>query len=471
MIWALETHGAAREGAGRKGDGRTLAPWVGLGFGFAFYGLLLHWVPLTLSGMITAGAVVGVLALLILVGVAGLQVTALGAILRSGAAPAVVALPVVWGATEFLLARAGPLAFPWTPLGLALAPVPALAAPAEVGGVTLLTLWICAVNGWIAGGWRRVGAPAFAAVLVALTLVPGAWSLHRSDRLAEEAVGPVGVVQLALDRNDLLDPETRNRRAGGALEGILAGPTPGDAAFLLLPEAPLAAFWEEGAGELFREHARRVGLPLVVGSRFRDGGRARNGVFLVDGSGVERHRHGKIRLVPGTEWPGTAPGPDGGAFEVPAAGAAGPGETGLRLGALICFESAFGSRSRALVRDGAGLLVNPTIDAWFRPALREGAGAGHVQHRAHLVLRAVETRRGALRSPVGGELLAVDPSGRLREHRRPGEEGLLAVRPRTTEIRTPFVRFGDAGGAAALLALVVLLALPLRRRGTGPEGK
>ena len=445
---------------GREGTTARRAVGMGLAFGAAFYLPLTHWMPATLHGLIPAGALVGLLGIGILVGIAGLKVRLLHWLLREGRAAPVLAVPGVWVTAEFLVARAGPVAFPWTPLGLSLASVPPLVAPAELGGVAALTLWVTAVNGWVGGGWKgggeTGGRPLVGTVgLLLLLVVPAGWGVYRVGSLDLHDAAPVELVALDLDREALLDPERRDREAGRALERVMGG-TRGAAGassvVTLLPEAPFAASWEEGAGARFRALAREGGVPLMAGARFRVQDRPRNGVILLDARGREVARHGKVRLVPAAEWPELAPGPDRGALEV----------AGLRVGTLICFEMGFGSRARALVRDGAHLLSNPTLDAWLRPVVRGEAGGAwspaHAQHRAHLVLRTVETRRGAVRSPIGGELLVVDPTGRIRELRPIGFQGAVTVTPRTTGVTTWFVRFGDLGGVVGLLILGALVA-------------
>jgi apolipoprotein N-acyltransferase len=447
--------GASPRTGGSDRDGVV----AGLAFGAAFYLLLAHWLPATLHGLIPLGALIGGMGVAILVGIAGLQGVVLRRLLASGRVPALLAVPAVWVTAEFLVARAGPIAFPWTPLGLSLAPVPALAAPAEWGGVAVLTLWIGAVNGGIAdllAKRREARAALVTAVAAALLLAPWAWGAWRVATLPEEDAGPLALAQLHIPREVLLDPRARDREAAAALTRLAV---PGSAP-LLLPESPFAATWEEGAGEWLRDFARARGTPLVAGARFQEEDRERNGVILLDGEGRELLRHGKVRLVPAAEWPGTAAGPDRGVIPLDRHGAP-------TLGILICFETGFGSRARTLVRGGAELLANPTLDGWVRPVLgRASTGdaspgrvfsAAHAQHRAHLVLRAVETRRGAVRSPVSGELLVVDPSGRIRTIRAPGGEGVVEVRPVTTEMRTGFTRFGDMGGLAGLLLLAGLV--------------
>jgi apolipoprotein N-acyltransferase len=74
---------------------------------------------------------------------------------------------------------------------------------------------------------------------------------------------------------------------------------------------------------------------------------------------------------------------------------------------------------------------------------------------------------GAVRSSVGGELLVVDPTGRITVSRAAGEEDLVRVVPRTTSIVTGFVKFGDWVGVVAVLLLTGLLLRPDPRDSKG----
>ncbi len=62
----------------------------------------------------------------------------------------------------------------------------------------------------------------------------------------------------------------------------------------------------------------------------------------------------------------------------------------------------------------------------------------------------------AVRSSVGGELLVIEPDGRVSERRPIGETGLRLVVPSVSPVTTLFVRYGDLGGLAGLVLLLGL---------------
>ncbi len=78
------------------------------------------------------------------------------------------------------------------------------------------------------------------------------------------------------------------------------------------------------------------------------------------------------------------------------------------FGPLICYEDVFPELARRSVLAGSDVLVVLTNNGWF------GEGGAAVQHAAHSVLRAVETRRPVLRCGNGGWSGWIDEFGNVR---------------------------------------------------------
>ena len=446
---------------------RHAAVRAGLWFAGVHYGVVLHWIPFTMHGMTPFGALLGLLALGVLTLTGGLLVLALHRLLGADCSP-LIAIPAVWVVAEGLLARAGPLAMPWTPLGLALAGSPVLAAPAEWGGVSVLTLWLGLVNGALVCCLcrPRAGLGLWFLGSVLLVLGPVLFGGVRTAGLPTDDGAPVWVAAIPMTRAELLEPERRElvaaeslARISAALRPGLAPQVPGPVA-LLLPEAPFRASWSEGTEERIVPLASEAGVPVLAGSLVPmgtapdgTGHQLRNGAVLVDpGVGAELV-HGKVRLVPGVESSSLSPGPRGGVL---------PLGGGLAAGVVICFEAAFGRDVRELRRAGANLLVNPSNEGWFTPVLPLLGAAARAQHRAHLVLRAVETRMAVLKPSVGGELLALGPDGAPVHRLRPRNTTVIEFTPPVSPAMTPYVRFGDLGGLAGLALLLAAAPMLLR---------
>lgn len=443
---------------------------AGLWFAGVHYGVVLHWIPFTLHGMTPFGALLGLLALGVLTLTGGVLVLVLHRLLGAGRSP-LIAIPAVWVVAEGLLARAGPLAMPWTPLGLALAGSPALATPAEWGGVSVLTLWLGLVNGALVCCLCRTrGRPGLRFIGSALLFLgPALFGGVRTAGLPTEDGAPVWVAAIPMTRAELLEPERRElvaaesvARISAALRSGPGAPATGPAA-LLLPEAPFRVSWSEGTEERIVPLAVEAGVPVLAGALVPagtalggTGGQLRNGMVLVDPGGGMELVHGKVRLVPGVESSGLSSGPRGGVLQLGGRFAA---------GVVICFEAAFGRDVRELRRAGASVLVNPSNEGWFAPVLPRLGAAARAQHRAHLVLRAVETRMAVLKPSVGGELLVLGPDGGPVLRLRPRNATVVEVTPAVSPAMTPYVRFGDLGGLAGL-ALLLGAAAPMLLGGT-----
>ena len=473
-VWLARLPGDSR-GVGAAARG-------GLLLGVVLHGATLHWIVPALawtSGL--ASAVVAFLAVVaVLAGAAGLF-GALAHRLVHGGAPLWLALPVTWTATEWLQAHLpGGLAFPWLGLGTSLTAFPEVVGIAEIVGARGVTFWLALVSGLLATAWveRRVRRRVLGAAVLAV-LLPVVWGVVRAGTLELRPAARVAIVVTDLPAAARRDPTRWNALAAEAVEQGVPVLPPGGVDLVVLPEGILMldagpASDETPGFPLLRRLAGSSGARVLFGAYVMDpGGGVANEVLGMTSTGLLEHRYRKRRLVPWVEWgPGPGEGTLGsGGSEGPVwAGPGGaPGGRGAAApGFLICFEAAFADASRAARLEGADLLVNVSNDAWFG----ESSGLGRAalgQHAAHLVMRAVETRAGAVRSANGGHGFFVDPLGRVYGRAARTEAPTTRVEVvRTTDGLTPFVRFGDlAGPTSALASLVLALGVGLRRRRPG----
>ena len=80
----------------------------------------------------------------------------------------------------------------------------------------------------------------------------------------------------------------------------------------------------------------------------------------------------------------------------------------LHVGSLVCYEDVFPHLARRIALAGAQVFFVATNNAWY------GEEGGAVQHAAHSVLRAVETRRPVMRCGNGGWSGWIDCFGTIR---------------------------------------------------------
>ena len=349
---------------------------------------------------------------------------------------------------------------PWAFLAHALVPVPFLLQAATLGGAFLVSFWLAALNASLAiaviaprrrpalGTALAIGVAVGAHAVLSLGEVPETAGTLRV-RLVQGNVSEAwrGEAWPALDVLNRLVDLTDD---GDAVDLAV---WPENAVSFLLPvnELPL----ERAAARLVPLAAHvLLGAPRIGDDhpdRFRN-----SAVLMKPGEGIVGY-YDKVHLVPfaeyvpraavllGYEGPHYVPGDR---FRVLHAG-------DTRIGALVCYEVIFPSIARALVENGAQVLVNISNDYWL------GGPAGGEQHFAAAVLRAVELRRPMLRAANTGITGAVDAYGRVLGRLDRDREGALTLVVRPSNELTLYARSGDA---FAWLALLLCVAVPARDR-------
>jgi apolipoprotein N-acyltransferase len=167
-----------------------------------------------------------------------------------------------------------------------------------------------------------------------------------------------------------------------------------------------------------------------------------NSAMMIDPAGREMEEYDKIKLVPFGEF---VPGvfswvnrvtKEAGDFE--------PGDRVVifpagseRVGAFICYESAFPDLVREFARDGAEVFVNLSNDGYF------GTSAAHEQHLELVRMRAAENARWIVRATNDGITATVDPSGRVTQRLRAFAQLSATMRYGTSKDQTPYTRHGD----------------------------
>jgi apolipoprotein N-acyltransferase len=127
---------------------------------------------------------------------------------------------------------------------------------------------------------------------------------------------------------------------------------------------------------------------------------------------------------------------------------------GLQLAATVCYEDAYGTAQRWMVRQ-SDALVNVTNDAWF------GRSSARYQHFQIARMRAMEARRYLIRAANDGVSAIIGPFGDVLE-RAPEYQAVIlrgTVEPRRG--LPPYVRLGDL--PVLVTALIGLLVAGYRR--------
>lgn len=335
------------------------------------------------------------------------------------AVAAVVLVPCGWVAIETIRSWQY-LGGPWGLLGASQYQQHPALVLASVGGVWLDSAMIVTVNTVLVvlfGTWGR-SAVAYGTLLAlgAGTLAALSWAPQ--PRLTG-ATASIAVVQPGSTGD--LDDRTQ---AGETLTRTLVGTRP-----------DLVVWGESSLGydlgtrpDTVAELAGlsgRVGADLLVNvDAARPDGAIYKSSVLVSPQGLTGQRYDKIRLVPLGEYIPMRPllgwiadlskaaavdrrrGTEPVVMTVPE-----PGGGALRIGPLVCFESAFPDMSRALVRRGAQLVVIQSSTSSFQDT------AAPEQHASLAALRAAETGRPVVQATLTGVSTAYDPLGRPVGHR------------------------------------------------------
>jgi apolipoprotein N-acyltransferase len=183
-----------------------------------------------------------------------------------------------------------------------------------------------------------------------------------------------------------------------------------------------------------------------------------NSAFLVNPEGAIVDRYSQINLVPFGEY---VPPPFGWVNRITKETSDFvPGDRIVifpvdnhRLGAFICYESAFPDLVRQFPRNGAEMLINLSNDGYFAHS------AAREQHLSLARMRAVENHRWILRSTNDGITAMIDPAGRVTERLQPYRQLASDMHSQYLEGTTFYTRHGDWFAWGCLLSSLVVVAL------------
>ncbi|MFJ9793066.1 apolipoprotein N-acyltransferase [Streptomyces globosus] len=419
--------------------------------------------------------------------------TLLGGVPTPGrAAAGLVLVPAGWLLSELVRSWQG-LGGPWGLLGASQWQVGPALRLASVGGVWLVSLLVVAVNCALVllVAVPSARAPAVAGLAGCAVLTGAVWQwaprpeVSGGLRVAVVQPGPVADGPDSAERRFAAGERLTRALAGRPLDLVVWGESSVGADLAARPDLArrLAALSAEvGAPVLVNVDARR---PAEAGAAAAAGGGGGEGIFkssvLVGPGGPTGDRYDKMRLVPFGEYVparsvlGWATSVGRAAGEDRRRGAAPvvmelPDGAGVRIGPLVCVESAFPDMGRHLVREGAGLLVAQSATSTFQESWAPA------QHASLAALRAAETGRPVVHATLTGISAVHGPSGEPVGPRLP-------VSASTAEVyeiplargTTAYVRFGDWAVAASVLLLAGcgagagVRALRLRRPAPGPS--
>jgi apolipoprotein N-acyltransferase len=186
-----------------------------------------------------------------------------------------------------------------------------------------------------------------------------------------------------------------------------------------------------------------------------------NAEVIVTPDGDVTSRYDKVRRVPFGEYVplrGLLESLGAPVDQVPHDAVAGSGPAvldlpdGVRVGVVISWEVFFGGRAREGVREGAGVILNPTNGASYTGTIVQS------QQVASSRLRAIETGRWVVQAAPTGFSEFVTPDGDVIDRTAVGERRVIRHRVELRAGETWYVRLGDR----PFIALIVLGHLTVR---------
>jgi apolipoprotein N-acyltransferase len=124
----------------------------------------------------------------------------------------------------------------------------------------------------------------------------------------------------------------------------------------------------------------------------------------------------------------------------------------VKVGTVICYESAYGEVFSDFVKDGAQLMAVITNDAWW------GDTPGYKQHFLFSRLRAVESRRTVLRASNPGISAFIDESGDVHQATKYNTRLAIKQNVYPNDYLTFYTRHGDyLARIAVVLASICML--------------
>ena len=392
---------------------------------------------------------------------------------------ALVVLPSGWLMVELVRSWQG-LGGPWGLLGSSQWQVEPALRLASVGGVWLLSFLVVAINVAVAvlvsvreSRIPAVAVPAVAGLVATAAATSAAWvwaPRPEADGRVRIAVVQPGVVDGIGSGDERFAREEKLTRAlaGQDVDLIVWGES--SVGFDLADRPDLASrisklSRELNADILVNVDARRSDRPGIYKSS-----------VLVGPQGPTGDRYDKMRLVPFGEY---VPARSLLGWATSVGKAAGEDRRrgteqvvmdvghGLRVGPMVCFESAFPDMSRHLAQDGAEVLLAQSSTSSFQQSWAPE------QHASLAALRAAETGRPMVHATLTGVSAVYGPSGeRVGSWLGTGASASAVYDVPLARGVTPYVRYGDWPVHGALLVLAALCATEgaraLRLRRTAP---
>lgn len=445
---------------------------VGYLYGLFYLGMIYYWFlrlyPLDFAGLSRAASA-GVV-LLAWLGISAFQALSFGlgtTVYRVIGKNRPILLALIFTLCEFVW-QFGTLALPWCKISITQYKCLPFIQCASLGGSSLVSFVIYAMNALLALPKRGKKYPIAAAVLFAVNMIYGAVALNMPTNYTETA-------SFALIQGNVSSASKWDTTASDLFNKFRALSL--DAAekenpdYIVWPESAVPVALESSFKSDFIQIPRDTDADFIVGAFGKEDGKTTNSVYLITEDGVSDTHYSKRHLVPFGEylpWRGVLEKllPSLAQINMLSDDLVAGSESAViqtehgKLGALVCFDSIFPDLARESVADGAEILVIVTNDSWYYDS------AATSQHAAQSVFRAVENGRCVARCANTGISMLIDEKGRVKDSLPAMKKGHICGELGFSDQTTLYSVTGDAWlylGALYVAILTVIGIIKSRR--------
>ncbi len=461
---------------------------LGLVTGLVHYLTLIYWLVHTMMTYGYLPLYLSIIILLLLSFYLALYIAVFAAalpVLCSTPAKLLFIAPLLWVSLEYI--RSFLLSgFPWELLGYSQYRWLEIIQVSDITGVYGVTFLILFSNTAIllsflyvsSETWQKrsvtkklaAGSMSALVLIAVLSFFYGMWRIQSiNEIISTSASSRIAIVQGNIKQNEKWDDAFRISTTQKYIE--LSGQLKNDTSELVVwPETatPFYFLYDPALSRMVLDGIKETGAYFLIGSpsfvRNERSMEYYNSAYLISPDGTINGKYDKAHLVPFGEYvplrswlpfigklvEGVGdfmPGPKGSVLQWQDA----------RLGILICYEMIFPELSRAMVNNGALLLINITNDAWY------GISSAPYQHFSMAVFRAVENKRSLIRSANTGVSGFIDPTGRIISQTDIFHDAVMTKTVPVVNEISFYTRYGDIFALCCSIVCVIALLSQIKK--------
>ncbi|MDP6629309.1 MAG: apolipoprotein N-acyltransferase [Candidatus Marinimicrobia bacterium] len=379
-------------------------------------------------------------------------------------------MPFAWASLEWLRAF-GPLGFPWANLAITQTKILPLIQITDTTGSEGVAFWLILLNILVYLTIRSSGDLGTQKKVLALVFILpwifGAFRIYQFDSVEAKEVRSVAAIQPNVNPNQKWEASFRDRLYT-IMDSLNAEAYSMDPDLVLWPEAALPAYMRVSSSRLKYEWlVNDTKIPLAMGTvdydRDSTGRRVYNGTIFFGINGNKMYH--KIFLVPFAEYIPMSP-------RFPALKKLNFGQANFTHGDefttfpldsvyfsnMICYESTHPAVARGFMNNGARFLTIEANDAWLRNS------SGVRQHFELARLRAVEQRAGIIRSANTGISGLIQPSGRVDQKIKFGDQAVFLGEVILNQGVTFYGRYGSVFAQMCFILTLIQIVWLIRRQ-------